>query len=217
MLVAYNNDPKLKSALVREIKWHQKQDRIVQGQYGSCGEEFRGCAIGCAINSLSRVQKKCLPTDRHMVLQEELGIPVEIAHLIDAIFEELSQADAMGWPLRVAKAVKPGADLSMVIPHFLYWILSGEKDGLLSLSDLQAETRTFISAVNDIYAQWTATGVKPRSDSRVGKAARAAWIAWAARAKTSADKLIELIEAAAHGELISVSEGSESVSEVVHA
>jgi len=43
--------------------------------------------------------------------------------LAEEIFESLPNSDAMGWPLRFANAIAPGADLSRVWPQFVRRVL----------------------------------------------------------------------------------------------
>ncbi len=56
VLQAYKNDPELKAAFLREMRWHEAQDKFVSGYYGSGeGDQFTGCGIGCSVNSLARM------------------------------------------------------------------------------------------------------------------------------------------------------------------
>ena len=199
-MLAFKNDPKLKTAMLRQITWHRKQDKLVKGSYGDTATngDFRGCAIGCLIHSLARIQKRKLNTADHRIFETELGIPAEIAYLVDGLFEALPEDDAMDLPHRLIKAIRPGADLSMVIPQFLLWMLSDEKIG--SITDAHYDdTKTFVSAVIALFDGWVRTGQCPAEDRAV---ARAAWAAWAARDawdardarnRAATDKLIELL------------------------
>ena len=195
-LIAFHGDKKLKTAMLRELTWHAVQDKIVKGTYGDTrnNRDFRGCAIGCAVHSLARIQKRHLNTSDHFLLQSELGIPAEIAFLMDGIFEMLPHDDAMLWPRRVIASIRPGADLAMVIPQFLLWVLADPETGSIVYSEAP-ETKRFIEAVIAVFEEWVKSGQRPNDDSHLGKVAwdaRAA--ARAARAKFSADKLIELLE-----------------------
>jgi hypothetical protein len=49
-LKAFHGDKSLKSDLVKEIKWHKEQDKIIQGTYETNGKY---CAVGCSIHSLN--------------------------------------------------------------------------------------------------------------------------------------------------------------------
>ena len=205
-LIAFHNDKKLKAAMLKEIDWHAAQDMIVKGSYGdNCTNgDFRGCAIGCSIHSLARIQKRKLNTADHWLFESELGIPVEIAYLVDGLFEALPDAESQALPRRVIAAIRPGADLLMVIPQFLLWTLSDPKIG--SITDaVHEDTKIFVNAVIALFGEWVRTQERPANDSPL---ARAAWDAWDARAardawaardarnKAATDKLIELLESA---------------------
>lgn len=130
-LQAYNNDPKFRAVFIAEMQAHQDADMLVRGSYGEGeGCAFRGCAVGCAIHSLMKIQgKKSLDFGNHELFPKFLGVPVEIAYLIDGLFESLPADIALKFPLRVVSAIHSGADLSMIIPQFLYWLLADPADG----------------------------------------------------------------------------------------
>lgn len=99
-MLAFKNDPKIKAKYVKRVRDHYKADEIVQGVYWKNG---KGCAVGCTIEGSD-----------HNHYKTELGIPSELAYLEDRFFEELNNGDAKEFPLRFLKAIKPGADLSLV-------------------------------------------------------------------------------------------------------
>ena len=104
-----------KTEFIKEIKWHQEQDKVLQGTYGqSTNGDWRGCAVGCSIHSINRLKGKDYETDDHSIYESELGIPEWLARLEDTIFEGLPKEKAKKWPLRFAKAIKVGADLDPV-------------------------------------------------------------------------------------------------------
>ena len=118
-LIAYHNDPAIKTALLASLQAHAKADRIVKGQYW---EDGKGCAVGCTLDSVGHASH-C----DHMAYERKLGIPVMLARLEDTIFEGLSNGDAKEWPILFAQAIKPGADLSRVGWKFQHWILTGSR------------------------------------------------------------------------------------------
>src|SRR5581483_8713347 len=118
---AYKNDPEFREAFIREMQWHRDMDKLKKGTYGEGSNgDFRGCAVGCGIHSLARLQKRKLDTSNHSILAAELDIPVELFHLQDSLFEALPDVQAMAWPLQFSEAIQCGADLSMVQIHFMY-------------------------------------------------------------------------------------------------
>jgi hypothetical protein len=223
-LIAWNNDPALKDAMLRELRWHQEQDKIRPESYGDMSEAdgFSGCAVGCSIHSLARIKGITLPTSTH-ALYEEFGVPEVLAHLEDGIFEGLPKERQQTWPIEFAEAIPVGADLSMVHVHFLYWILSQEFHIDMSAS-YAAEVVAAIEGVRKLYEDWILTGERPaesaarsaarsarsaarsaRSAARSARsaarsawsAARSAWSAARSAAHTSqADTLLELMKAA---------------------
>ena len=91
---AFHGDAALKAALLAEIRKHEEADAIVKGHYGEMGlsltEGFKGCAIGCALHSLNTLSGRWCPTPKstsaHGRFPKELGLPIELAYLIDHVF-----------------------------------------------------------------------------------------------------------------------------------
>lgn len=117
----------LKSALVAEIRKHREQDQVIQGNYGTTESGiFRGCAVGCAIDSLFRVGDYDTPyylCSDHGIYERELGIPKILAELQDVIHEGLSDESFPTWPERFMEAVPTETDLSKVWPGFTIWLI----------------------------------------------------------------------------------------------
>ncbi len=114
----------LKSALVAEIRKHREQDQVIQGNYGYREEgKFRGCAVGCAIDSLFQLTGKSNNPTHHFVYAQEFGIPTILAELQDVIHEGLSDESFPNWPERFMEAVPAETDLSKVWPGFTIWLI----------------------------------------------------------------------------------------------
>ncbi len=109
-LIAYNNDAAFKSSLLAEVAWHRQQDMLVKGSYGEFDddEKWQGCAVGCSIHSLAKLQKRQLPTGDHALLAAEIGIPETLIHIQDAFFEALPDELSQTWPERFLDAIQPG-------------------------------------------------------------------------------------------------------------
>jgi len=215
MLAAYKNNPKLREDFIAEMKWHQEQDKVAQGFYaeGSNGD-FRGCHIGCAVHSLARLKGQKLNTANHQLLEEYLDIPVELAYAFDGIFESLPIEKARLFPLQCSEAIRVGADLKMIVPQFIFWMLQDAPRP----KDEPAVVTEYVDAVTAIYKHWTETGEKPAKDGdladrayradradladlayradRAYRAYRAYLADRADLAERSAEKLIELLKAA---------------------
>ena len=117
-MLAYNNDPKIKLKYVNRMKAHIKADELIPG---TGYEDGKGCAIGCTLNKYD-----------HSAFPVELGYPVELAQLQDAIFEGLSEESVrQDFALEFLDIVEPGADLSKVINKFYVWLLVDKEDGVI--------------------------------------------------------------------------------------
>ena len=128
----------LKSALVAEIRKHREHDQVIQGAYtDTLSGKFRGCAVGCAIDSLFKVHGHDTPyylCSDHGIYERELGIPRILAELQDIIHEGLSDESFPTWPERFMEAVPTETDLSLVFPKFALWFLIDKENGILGFA-----------------------------------------------------------------------------------
>ena len=201
MLKAYKNDKTLKTKFLKEIKWHEEQDKIIQGTYGEGSNgDWKGCAVGCSIHSLNRMKDKKFTTSDHSIYETELGIPEWLARLEDTIFEGLPVEEAKKWPLRFSKAIPVGANLEPVKWKFCAFILSENIERVLSLDideDLKKQVVDSIRGVLTLHSEAIKTGEWDESAAR--SAESAAWSAESAESAAAyeryADKLIELLKA----------------------
>src|ERR1700747_3635551 len=128
-LLAYHNDTKIKTKYVKRVKAHQLADEIEKGYYW---EDGKGCAVGCTIEGSD-----------HSKYEKELGIPKELAYLEDVIFEELPNGDAKAFPLNFLKAIKPGTDLSSVVPKFIIWQFEDKQYGLKNIRAVKDDKEVY--------------------------------------------------------------------------
>ncbi len=199
-MIAFHGDEAIKTKYLDRIAEHRRLDNLVRGETGRAG---KGCSVWCTLNKYE-----------HAAYETELGIPRAIARLEDGLFESLPVELAMEWPQRFLAAIRPGADLSMVLPRFFLWLLVDPTDGVLQFAKSD-KSKIAISAVAALYVRRIA-GDEPKLNEWKTAAEAAAWVAVAAawvavaaaeaavaagisrsmtRAK-QADKLIELLEAA---------------------
>ena len=137
----------LKNEIVTEIIRHRKADQIIQGTYGTGnGDEWKGCAVGCAIRSLNIKKGMNLNVSSHIVYEDQFGIPVVLARLEDRIFEGLSVENCKTWPENFMYAIPVNTDLSLVWPKFAVWLLN-EVIGYAKNDD----QRLAIKDVTDLY------------------------------------------------------------------
>lgn len=110
-MLAYHNRPALKTAVLRQIRAHERADRILHGTYVKLGarhEFVGGCAVGCTLESLRRIEHLDQITHSdHALYERYLGVPAPLARLEDRIFEGLPKAEALTWPRRFARAIRP--------------------------------------------------------------------------------------------------------------
>src|SRR5437868_8992456 len=99
-LRAFHGDPAIKAKYLERVRAHREADQLVRGLYW---DGWKGCAVGCTIHS-----------GDHRAYETELGIPRNVAHLEDSIFERLRPGDAQDWPERFLEAIAVGADLALV-------------------------------------------------------------------------------------------------------
>lgn len=138
---AFLDDPKIKKKYVDRVQKHYDYDEIVQGIYW---EKGRGCGVGCT------VERSDSP---HEAMENELGIPKELAYLEDTIFEGLTNGEAKAFPLRFLKAIKPGADLSLVTAKFMVWQFEDEKLGLKNIAEVQ-EDKEVMGFCEEVFAMY---------------------------------------------------------------
>jgi hypothetical protein len=191
-MLAYHNDPAIKSALIASLEDHAAHDRIKQGSYWQDG---KGCAVACTLQGVDEI---AAIHGKHQMYEVYFGVPQAIARLEDRIFEGLDNTLAMRWPLRFAAAIRPGADLSMVVPRFLRWLLS-ERLLLRVTKDKYPRAWQAIADVATLYREWCVDGVRPSRDrfeeaaaadadaAADAAAAYAAYAAYAADAYAAAD------------------------------
>ena len=137
VLKAFHGDIKVKEKYLNRVRAHRAADEIIKGYYWENG---KGCAVGCTVHSGS-----------HRVYERELGIPMALARLEDALFELLPNAPAMAWPEKFLEAIQEGADLGTVADRFVAWLLT-EPDGVLQFVENDA-IKTAIRDVGRVFGR----------------------------------------------------------------
>ena len=130
-LLAFHNNQKIKDKYITRVHNHFLNEEIIKGVYWENG---RGCGVGCTVETGSNA---------HEAMEKELGIPKELAYLEDVLFEELSNDLAKEWPERFLKAIKPGTDLSLIVPKFIVWQFEDSKLGLSQIKEVQDDKEVF--------------------------------------------------------------------------
>jgi len=166
-MLAYHSNPKLKSAVLRQIRQHEQADRVIQGVYAKFttrGTFARGCAVGCTLESLRRIEHlRTLEHGDHALYERYLGVPIALACLEDLIFEGLSRDEARTWPRRFARAIRPGADLSLVGPRFLRGLLA-EPGAVQTQCARWPNIQPAVANVIALFNEWFLSGQKPSTE-----------------------------------------------------
>ena len=126
-MLAFHSDPGLKDFLIADLEAHKLADTLTKRLYWQDG---KGCAVGCSLEAVRRrpgkgkKSRSKINHSDHSAYEVYLGIPRILARLEDLMFEELENGHSKEWPLRFTRAIRPGANLTMVWPRFALWLLT---------------------------------------------------------------------------------------------
>jgi hypothetical protein len=191
---AFKGDKKLKKMLLDEIVRHRKADLLRQGSYKTkIDGKFRFCAVGCAIETLNLKLGKDYSNNDHNAYETELEIPRTLAYLEDKIFERLPRGKAMMWPEHFFAAIPVGADLSLVVPKLMLWIM----DDVKKYAKKSPQILKAIQTVRELYRrkikgeiitdeEWNSACRNAADAAYAAAAAAAAYAAYAADAAYAA-------------------------------
>ena len=138
-MLSYHNDENLKALVVSEMNKHQEQDQFIKGAYEKLNGKFKGCAIGCTIDSVNKIFGRSYKTSEHKVFEEALGIPEWLARLQDSFFENLPVGDNSQFAVDFLSAVPTGVNLEPVKWKFCSFILKEGIDRILLQHNLSEE------------------------------------------------------------------------------
>ena len=140
-ITSYHGSAGLKAHTLEQLAEHRRLDEIVQGQYWT---GHKGCAVGCLTHD---------PTGGHAKFPELWGVPVELAYLIDQLFELLPSAEAVRWPERAMSAVPVGADLGGVWARWGLWMLVDETHGVLQRARASTDATAAVEGVAALFTR----------------------------------------------------------------
>ena len=179
-LIAYHNDPKIKTATVKRMQAHINADELVRGVGFENG---RGCAVGCTLEKYD-----------HKAFETDLGIPEWVAHLNDQLHENTSDEV---WPtlqLRFLEAVPIGFSEWERVRHRLGAFIQARNiariEALGRSPELRGDLLDAIQAVKDLHEVmeqsdelWSAAWSAAESARSVAESAAesARSVAWSAR------------------------------------
>jgi hypothetical protein len=162
-ILAWHNNPNLKTEATARLRAHRAEDSIVKGLYQLLDPDlasgYRGCAIGCTLPPQAPFDPG--GTDKpgppeggwHGEVERLYGIPRPIARLIDGLFENLpTDGDQHAeFAVAVIDAVPVGADLSLVISRFLLDVLADPECGARQYTVEDSRQREAVDAVVSLY------------------------------------------------------------------
>ena len=217
-MLSYNNDEKLKKMVVAEMKKHQEQDQFIKGSYKEKDENgnFKGCAVGCTIDSLNLVLKKSYSTDEHLVFEEAIGVPEWLARLQDKIFEGLPLGDNSQFAVDFLDAIPVGVNLNPIKWKFCAFFLKEGIDRILNQPNLSDELREqVVSAMRGVLnlqesAINTGEWNQDSAESAAESAARSAISAARSAAESAAESAISAAWSAAESAISAAWSAAES-------
>ena len=182
----FNNNKQLKQELLNQLKYHQKLDAFVQGEWlrtkeGKIdGNGFKGCFYGCTMQTESSPLLK---------FSEKYSIDLWYVYLTEKIFEGLSELESKKFPYEAIEIIPVGIDFNRVKSLFHYKLLGNQlqycKRDEKAIEALKKCMELFKIPFNEI------------TESAAKSAAESAWSAWSVWSVRSAWSAAESARSAA--------------------
>lgn len=182
-----------KEEMVNELKLHQEADSFMKGKYESMFDgKFKGCAVGCSLESISRLKGLPLVFSDHSRYEDLMGVPTWLVRVEDTIFEGLPLERSKQWPLEFTEAINVGADLNKIKAPFLVFILRSTLEYVQD--DKHKKQKDAIQGVIDLWlrddvgsSEWESARSKARSAADAAAARKAKYVIFS-------DELLRLIK-----------------------
>ncbi|MFS4438581.1 hypothetical protein ACMA5I_10235 [Paracoccaceae bacterium GXU_MW_L88] len=218
----FNDDPALKELLLKETIAHREADELVRGTYNETDSEtFKGCAVGCAVDTLNRKLGKDYNNGDHEALETEGWYPAWLAYLQDTFFENVTEYKT--WPERFVAAIPAGVEfetLERVKWQFLSYLMDENIARVEKLdidADLKKQVLDAIKGTQKVADDALNTGVWNKGAASAARnaaievsvvwgaasATNAVWGAVSAESAASAANAASAAESAARGAEIS--------------
>ena len=178
----FNNNKQLKQELLNQLKYHQKLDAFVQGEWlrtkeGKIdGNGFKGCFYGCTMQTKSSPLLK---------FSEKYSIDLWYVYLTEKIFEGLSELESKKFPYEAIEIIPVGIDFNRVKSLFHYKLLGNQlqycKRDEKAIEALKKCMELFKIPFNEI----TESAAKSAAES-AAESAWSAWSVWSVRSAWSA-------------------------------
>ena len=149
-MLSYKNDVNLKTMIVEEMKSHQEHDQIIKGTYGRMNGVFKGCAVGCAVDSFNRKLDKKYAVDSHAAFENAIGVPEWLARVQDNIFEGLPDKENSQFAVDFLEAIPVGVNLKPVQWKFCAFILKENIERVLSLKIADDLKKQVVYAIRQV-------------------------------------------------------------------
>lgn len=185
--LSYHNDPQLKKDILSEMKIHEKQDDLIKGSYSEKNGNFKGCAVGCGVESLNLKRGFSIKHNDHAGYAKALGIPEWLAILEDNLFENLPENKSKKFPVNFLDAIPIGVNLEPIKWKFCAFLMKENIDRVLTLEisdELKSEVVNSIRSVLKVHEDALKSGEWDRSAA--ASAAESTWSVVKSAARSSA-------------------------------
>lgn len=174
-LKSYHGDSNLKFLVISEMERHRVADQFIKGSYERSDGVFKGCAVGCTIDSINKILGKSYNYNSHEAFEETIGVPTWLAYLQDRIFEGLPCGEDSQFAVDFLSSIPIGIDLNCIRNKFFSFLMGENIKLVRGLSDLTDELRDqFVSCIQGVLDLY----ISDSTDIKAWSAARAA--AWSA-------------------------------------
>ena len=129
------------------------------------------------------------PANQMKYLEEQYGIPIRLLRLIEGLYVALPATEQPKWVANLLATVENGTDLSLVVNHFLIWLLTDPQEGVIIYAT-RPDVKSCIEDVSNLHFRiisgesvtseaWAASGAASRAAARAASraASEAAWAA----------------------------------------
>ena len=162
---AWHNSKKTKQHYLAIAKRHEKKGDFAQGLYWG-STSGKGVNLSCWCDE---------PGQGYPALAAAMGLPPELLHFAEGLFEALPEDRFAAWPARFVSAIRPGADLRHTWCKFLHWVMVGEEWGLVRFMETP-ETVAAVNAMAHLYEK--ASRGEGVGIPALTAATQTAWKAW---------------------------------------
>ena len=187
-MLSYHNDENLKNLLVSEMIKHKEQDQFIKGVYSKINGKFKGCSVGCTIDSINKILGKTYSNSSHESIEESVGIPTWLAKVQDVLFEGIPDEEGAQFSIDFLSAIPVGVSLELVKWKFCAFILKECIDRVSTQENISEELKEqVLKAIRDVlslHENAIETG-KFEHQAVESAAESAAWSAWSAARSAS--------------------------------